>query len=60
MTFIAVSQQVFRQKFYRNVPWVVLYETYKFCPNNWIWLDAMTTERLNLLKNIQKSSPQKP
>ena len=48
------------QKFYRNVPWVVLYETYEFCPNRWIWLVAMVTGRLNLQKNIQKSSPQKP
>ena len=47
------------QTFYRNVPWVVLYQPYEFCPNRWIWLVAMATETLNLRKNIEKS-PQKP
>ena len=41
-------------KFYRNVPWVVLFEAYEFCPNCWIWLVTMATERLNLRKNIKK------
>ena len=43
------------QKFYRNVPWVVLYETYEFCPNRWIWLVAMATGRLHLRKKIFKN-----
>ena len=47
------------QKFYRNVPWVVLYQTYEFCPNRWIGLVAMATKRQNLRKHIQKSTPQK-
>ena len=25
--------QIFLQKFYKNVPWVVLYQTYLFCYN---------------------------
>ena len=60
MAFIAISVQIFWQKFYRNVPWLVLYQPYEFCPNRWIWLVAMATETLNLRKNIQESSPQKP
>ena len=27
-----------------------LYEAYEFCPNCWIWLVAMATERLYLQK----------
>ena len=38
-------------KVYRNVCWVVLYETYEFYPNRWIWLAAMATERINSRKN---------
>ena len=56
----AISLQIFRQKFYRNVSWVVLHQTYHFCPNLWIWSVALATERQNLRQNIQKSSPQKP
>ena len=41
-------------------PWVVLYQPYELCPNHWIWLVAMATERLNLRKNIQKFSSLKP
>ena len=58
--FIAISLQMFWQKFYRNFPWVVVYQTYEFCPNRWIWMVAMAAERINLRKNTQKSSPQKP
>ena len=36
--------------FYRIVCWVVLYQTYHFYPNLWIWLVAMPTKRLNLRK----------
>ena len=36
--------------FYRNVCWVVLYQTYHFYPNLWIWVVAMPTKRLNLRK----------
>ena len=57
---MAISLQIFWQKFYRNVPWIVLYQSYKFCPNRWIWLVAMATKMLNLWTNIKKSSPQKP
>ena len=28
--FIAISMQIFWQKFYRNVPWVVTHQTYAF------------------------------
>ena len=56
MSFIAISPQVHWQKIYRNIPWVVLYQKYNFCPNLWTWLVATATESLNLRKNIQKSS----
>ena len=36
--FIAISLQIFWRKFFRNVWWVVLYQTYTFCPNLSIWL----------------------
>ena len=39
----AVSLQIFWIVFYRNVSWVVLYDSYEFCPNRWIWLVAMAT-----------------
>ena len=41
MAFIAVSLQIFWQNFYRNVPWVVLYEfvwNIWILSNCWIWL----------------------
>ena len=60
LRLIAISLQIFWQKFYRNVPLVVLYQTCEFCPNCWIGLVAMVTERINLRKNIKKSSTQKP
>ena len=37
-------------KFYRNVSGLVFYQPYEFCPNNWLWLVAMATERLNFKK----------
>ena len=37
-------------KFYRNIPGVVLYKPYEFCPNRWFWLVAMATEVLNFRK----------
>ena len=40
-------------KGYRNVPWVVLFQTYKFCPKCWTWLVAMALN-WNLRKNIKK------
>ena len=48
LAFTAVSLQIFWQKFYRNVPWVVLYKTYLFCCNLLIWLVTMATKRQNL------------
>ena len=39
----AISLQIFRFFFYRNVSWVVLYDSYEFCSNRWIWLVAMAT-----------------
>ena len=50
MAFIAISLQEFWQKFYRNIIWAVLYQTYHFCPNLYTWLVAMATESLNLRK----------
>ena len=41
--------------FYRNVPWVVLYQTYKFCLNHWTWLVAMATEKINLRKILKNN-----
>ena len=47
----------FDESFFRNVCWVVLYQTYTFCPNLAIWLVVMATKRLNLRekKNINSS-----
>ena len=42
------------KKFYRNIPWVILYH---FCFNLLIWLVTMATKIYE--KNIQKSTPQK-
>ena len=44
----------FWQKFYRNVSGLVLYQPYEFCPNRWLWLVAMATERLNYRKQNSK------
>ena len=38
-------------KSFRDVPWVVLYQTYEFCPYHGIWLVAMATKRINSRKN---------
>ena len=48
LAFVAMTLQIFWQTFYKNVPGVVLYQTYHFCPNLWIWLVAMATKRINL------------
>ena len=53
LAFIAMSLQIFWQTFYRNVPWVVLYNTYHFCVNLLIWLVAMAIEKANLEKQYQ-------
>ena len=59
LRFIAISLQIFWQKFYRNVCWVALNQAYHFKLNLWIWLVTMATERLNLQKkNIKRSTPQ--
>ena len=50
LAFTAVSLQIFWQKFYRNVHWVVLYKTYLFCCNLLICLVTMATQRQNLRK----------
>ena len=58
LAFISVLLQIFRQKFYGNVSWVVLYQPYEFCPNHWFWLVAMATERLDFRekkKNLLRS-----
>ena len=47
LAFISVFLQIIWQKFYRNVPGVVLYQPYEFCENRWLWLVAMPTERLS-------------
>ena len=54
MAFTAVSLQIFWQKFYRNVPRVVLYRTYLFCCNLLICLVPMATKRQNLRKKCLK------
>ena len=50
LAFTAISVQIFWQHFYRNVPWVVLYQTYLFGSNLLIWLVTMATKRQNLWK----------
>ena len=54
LRFIAISLQIFWQKFYRNVPGVVLYKPYEICPNCWFWLVAMATEMLNFRRKYSK------
>ena len=60
MALIAISLQIFWQKFYRNVSWVVLYQPYEFCPNGWILIGCHGNRNAKFAKNIQKSAPQKP
>ena len=55
LAFISVLLQIFWQKFYRNVPGLVLYQPYEFCQNHWFWLVAMATERLNFWKKKFKN-----
>ena len=58
MAFISVLLQIFWQKFYRNVPGVVLYHPYELCQNHWFWLVSMATDRkakFSKKKSIQKS-----
>ena len=54
LAFIAISLQIFWQRFYRDVPQVVLYQTYEFCPNCWIWLVAMAAKGINWQKKYSK------
>ena len=54
LRFIAISLQIFWQKFYRNIPGVVLYKPCEFCPNHWFWLVAIATEILNFRKKYSK------
>ena len=49
-----ISLQVFWQNFYRNVPWVVLYQIYLFCYNLWIWLVTIATKKQNLWNKYLK------
>ena len=55
LAFIALIVQMFGEKIYKNVSWVVRYQTYNFCPNLWIWYIKAKFE-----KNIKKLSFQKP
>ena len=52
MAFIAITWQIFWHKFYRNIPWVDLFQTYH-----------LQVQSLNLIgchrKTIKKSTPQK-
>ena len=51
---VAISLQIFWQKFYRKVPWLVLYQTYHFCPNLWIKMIGCQGNRKDLFtKNIK-------
>ena len=47
--------QIFWQKVYRNVLVVVRYQMYHFCPNLWIRLVVMATERLNVRKIVKNN-----
>ena len=52
LAFTVISLQIFWQNFYRNVPWVVLYQTYLFYCNLLIWLVTMATKRqIQLLRS---------
>ena len=59
MTFFAISLQIYWRKFFGNVCWVGLYQTYTFCPNLSIWLVGKAIQRINLHIILKKSTPQK-
>ena len=48
--YFCVTADILKKKFYKNVPGVVLYKPYEFCPNRCFWLVAMATEMLNSRK----------
>ena len=50
-----MSLQIFWQTFYRNVPWVVLYETYHFWHNLWIWYGYHDNRKAKFEKKILKN-----
>ena len=47
MAFIATSLQISWGKNFRNVCWVVLYQTYTFSPNLSNWLVVMAAKKIN-------------
>ena len=56
LRFIAISLQIFWQKFYRNVPGIVLYKPYEFVQIvDFDWL-PWQPKCLIFKNNIQKSS----
>ena len=54
MALIDKPLQTFWQNFYRNVPWVVLYQADDFSAQCSFWLVAMATKLLKKEKNIFK------
>ena len=48
-----MSLKIFWQKNLQKCFLSILYQTYHFCPNFWIWLVAMATERLKLRKILK-------
>ena len=38
----------------RNVPWIVLFQTYQFCPNLWIWLVAVSNQMAKFEKKYSE------
>ena len=54
LRFIAILLEIFWQKFYRNVPGVVLYKPYAFCLTCWFWSVAMATEMIIFEKKKKK------
>ena len=53
--FIVKPLQIFWQNFYRNVPWVVLYQADNFSAQCSFWLVAMAAKIQKIKKNIFKN-----
>ena len=57
LAFIAISTQIFSQKFFRNISWVVLHQTITLSQNLSIWLVVMATKRLNFFCFFSSPEP---
>ena len=56
LAFISVLLQIFWQKFYRNVPGVVLYKPYEFCPKSLILIGCHGNRNVQFSKKKYKKN----